>query len=195
MLVSEAHKELGLAGHFADRQSAFVQYLSHIQEDDGVYYVAEYRSPDSIDRPFGQRQEAEILLVLQSSIFLWGVKHIVTLPLESIERVVVNNVGKRRGVHVTTLTEDSIDFSIRENVNATPDRRSSLRETSSKLSEMELSSILHVLCGAASENIFFSVPHQFLNSNKCHVGVSYNVVLSSTIDLGIIFVTTQVPLT
>ena len=127
MLVSEAHKGLGLAGHFADRQSAFVQCLSHIQEDNGVYYVAEYLSPDSIDRPFGQRQETEILLarlddafyirsaevfgkqihgsqfpvgqkdevaeayghpvfllVLQSSIFLGVVQHIVSLLKESL---------------------------------------------------------------------------------------------------------------
>ena len=56
MLVSEAHKGLGLAGHFADRQSAFVQCLSHIQEDNGVYYIAEYLSPDSIDTPLFEGQ-------------------------------------------------------------------------------------------------------------------------------------------
>ena len=62
MLITEAHKGLGSAGHFADRQATFVQRLPHIQEDDGVHYVAEYLSPDGVGRPFGQRQKAEIFL-------------------------------------------------------------------------------------------------------------------------------------
>ena len=35
----------------------------------------------------------------------------------------------------------------------------------------------------AAENISVSVPHQFLNSNKCHVRMSCIVVLSSTTNL------------
>lgn len=38
MLVSEAHEGLSLAGHFTDRQSAFVQGFTHVQEDNGVHY-------------------------------------------------------------------------------------------------------------------------------------------------------------
>lgn len=36
MLVAEAHEGLSLAGHFTDRQSAFVQGFTHVQEDNDV---------------------------------------------------------------------------------------------------------------------------------------------------------------
>ena len=62
MLVAEAHKRLCLAGHLTDRQPTIVQRLAHIQEDNGVYYVAEYLSSDRISGPFGQQQKTEILL-------------------------------------------------------------------------------------------------------------------------------------
>ena len=62
MLVSEAHEGLSLAGHFTDRQSAFVQGFTHVQEDNGVHYVTEYLSPNGVCGPLGQRQQPEILL-------------------------------------------------------------------------------------------------------------------------------------
>ena len=62
MIVAEAHEGLSLAGHFADRQSAFVQGFTHVQEDDGVHYVAEDLSPHGVCGPLGQRQQHEILL-------------------------------------------------------------------------------------------------------------------------------------
>lgn len=62
MLVAEAHEGLSLAGHFADRQSAFVQGLTHVKEDNGVHYVAEYLSPHGVCGPLDQRQQPEILL-------------------------------------------------------------------------------------------------------------------------------------
>ncbi len=136
MLVAEAHKGLCLAGHFADRQPAIIQCLAHIQEDNGVHYVAEYLSPDCISGPFGQRQKAEILLaclddsfdirsaevfgkqvhglqflvgqqdevseayghpvlllILERSILLGMIQHIVALPLKGIMLVHVH-VGK-----------------------------------------------------------------------------------------------------
>lgn len=62
MLVSEAHEGLSLAGHFTDRQSAFVQGFTHVQDDNGVHYVTEYLSPHGVCGPLGQRQQPEILL-------------------------------------------------------------------------------------------------------------------------------------
>lgn len=136
MLVAEAHKGLSLAGHFTDRQPAIVQCLAHIQEDNGVHYVAEYLSSDSVGRPFGQRQKAEILLaslddafdirpaevlgkqihglqflvgkknevseayghpvflfVLQGSVLLGMIKHVVALPLKGVVLVHIH-IGK-----------------------------------------------------------------------------------------------------
>lgn len=61
MLVAEAHEGLSLAGHFTDRQSAFVQGFTHVQEDNGVHYVDEYLSPHGVCGPLGQRQQPEIL--------------------------------------------------------------------------------------------------------------------------------------
>lgn len=37
--------------------------LSHIQEDNGVYYIAEYLSPDSIDTPLFEGQALLIIFV------------------------------------------------------------------------------------------------------------------------------------
>lgn len=62
MLVAEAHEGLSLAGHFTDRQSAFVQGFTHVQEDNGVHYVTEYLSPNGVGGPLGQLQQPEILL-------------------------------------------------------------------------------------------------------------------------------------
>lgn len=73
MLVAEAHEGLSLAGHFTDRQSAFVQGFTHVQEDNGVHYVTEYLPTHSVCGPLGQRQQPEIFLaglnpsLLQSS--------------------------------------------------------------------------------------------------------------------------------
>lgn len=61
MLVSEAHEGLSLAGHFTDRQSAFVQGFTHVQDDNGVHYVTEYLPPNGVCGPLGQRQQPEIL--------------------------------------------------------------------------------------------------------------------------------------
>ena len=59
------------------------------------------------------------------------------------------------------------------------------------LSGMEFTSILDILrlldSGTAAENISVIVPHQFLDSYKCHIGMSYIVVLSSTANLSNIF--------
>lgn len=62
MLVTEAHDGLSIASHFTDRQSAFVQGFTHVQEDNGVHYVTEYLSPNGVGGPLGQRQQPEILL-------------------------------------------------------------------------------------------------------------------------------------
>ena len=62
MLIAEAHEGLSLAGHFTDRQSAFIQGFTHVQEDDGVHYVTEDLSPHGVCGPLGQRQQPEILL-------------------------------------------------------------------------------------------------------------------------------------
>lgn len=148
MLVAEAHEGLSLAGHFTDRQSAFVQGFTHVQEDNGVHYVAEYLSPHGVCGPLGQRQQPEILLaglndsfnirsaevfreqvdrleflvgkqhevteanrhpvllfILQGGVFLGVIKHVVALPLEGVERVVVNIVGEGRRVDIAALPE------------------------------------------------------------------------------------------
>lgn len=59
------------------------------------------------------------------------------------------------------------------------------------LSGMEFTSILDVLrlldSGTAAENISVIVPHQFLDSYKCHIEMSYIVVLSNTTNLSNIF--------
>lgn len=62
MLVAKAHEALSLAGHFTDRQSAFVQGFTHVQEDNGVHYVTEDLPPHGVCGPLGQRQQPEILL-------------------------------------------------------------------------------------------------------------------------------------
>lgn len=59
------------------------------------------------------------------------------------------------------------------------------------LPRMEFTSILDVLRlldgRTAAENISVTIPHQFLNPYKCHIEMSYTVVLYSITDLRNIF--------
>ena len=97
MFVTEAHQGLRPSGDLGDGQTAVIQRLAHVQEDDCVHDVAEDLSADGIDGPLGQRKQAEVLLAglddaldvrpaevvrqqLRRSEFLVGEQHEVAEP-------------------------------------------------------------------------------------------------------------------
>lgn len=62
MFVAEAHEGLRPAGYLRDGQADIIQRLAHLKEDNRVHDVAEDLSAYRVDRPLGQRQQAEVLL-------------------------------------------------------------------------------------------------------------------------------------
>ena len=62
MFVAEIHQGRRPYGNLGHGQTAVIQCLARVQEEDGVHDVAEYLSTDCIDGPLGQRKPAEALL-------------------------------------------------------------------------------------------------------------------------------------